>query len=143
MARTFRRARQMHPIAELNITNLVDLGFTLLIIFMIATPLINQEQTLPVNLPVESVSDQTKPDPNDKTEIITIKADGSVVLGSRPLTLSQLPRELATLAAQARQPVTIHLRLDAQSTAQQFVAVMELLKKNRLFKISVDTQTTR
>jgi biopolymer transport protein TolR len=142
MARTFRRARQMHPIADLNVTNLVDLGFTLLIIFMIATPLINQEQTLPVNLPVESVSDQTRPDPNDKTESITIKADGSVVLGSRPLTLSQLSRELATLAAQARQPV-IHLRLDAKATAQQFVAVMDLLKQNRLAKISFDTQTAR
>ena len=40
MARTFRRQRQLNPVAELNITNLVDLGFTLLIIFMIATPLI-------------------------------------------------------------------------------------------------------
>ncbi len=142
MARTFRRARQMHPIAELNITNLVDLGFTLLIIFMIATPLINQEQTLPVNLPVESASTQPKPDPNDPTETITIKADGTVVLGSRPLTQSQLSRELATLATQARQPV-IHLRLDAKATAQQFVAVMDELKKNRLSKISFDTQTTR
>jgi biopolymer transport protein TolR len=142
MARTFRRARQMHPIADLNITNLVDLGFTLLIIFMIATPLINQEQTLPVNLPVESVSAQSKPDPNDKTETITIKADGTVVLGSRPLTLSQLARELVPLAAQARQPV-IHLRLDAKATAQQFVAVMDELKKNRLSKISFDTQTAR
>ena len=31
MARTFRTKRQTHPIAELNVTNLIDLGFMLLI----------------------------------------------------------------------------------------------------------------
>ena len=53
MARTFRRQRQTAPISDLNLTNLIDLGFTLLIIFMIATPLINQEQAIRVNLPNE------------------------------------------------------------------------------------------
>ena len=35
MARNFRRHRVSHPIADLNVTNLIDLGFMLLIIFMI------------------------------------------------------------------------------------------------------------
>lgn len=56
MARTFKRPRAMQPLSELNVTNLIDVAFTLLIIFMIATPLIQQEQTIPVNLPVESKS---------------------------------------------------------------------------------------
>src|SRR5574344_1032534 len=60
MARTFRRQRQSHPISELNVTNLIDLGFTLLIIFMIATPLINQEQTMPMQLPITSKSPSQK-----------------------------------------------------------------------------------
>lgn len=34
---------------ELNVTPLMDLAFSLLIIFMISTPLL--EQTIPVNLP--------------------------------------------------------------------------------------------
>ena len=34
MARTFRQRRQMHAVAELNVTNLLDLAFVLLIIFM-------------------------------------------------------------------------------------------------------------
>ena len=43
MARTFRRHRQMHALSELNVTNLLDLAFVLLIIFMISAPLLNQE----------------------------------------------------------------------------------------------------
>ena len=74
MARNFRRDRKSAPISELNVTNLIDLGFTLLIIFMIATPLINQEQTIPVDLPKESPSQQQQPDPDTQFETITIRA---------------------------------------------------------------------
>ena len=140
MARTFRRKHAQHPISELNVTNLIDLGFTLLIIFMIATPLINQEQTLPVNLPVESKSIQTKPDPDDKFESITIRANGGINLGGRELSPGQLTRELASFASQPKPPV-FRIRMDAKTTAQQFISVMDELKKQRLFKITFDTQT--
>jgi len=139
MARTFRRKQTQHPISELNVTNLIDLGFTLLIIFMIATPLIQQEQTLPVDLPVAAKNAQTRPDPKDKFESITVRADGSYALGDRTLTLPQLSRELARFAAQPKPPV-FRLRCDAKSTAQQFVSVMSELQKNNLSRISWDTK---
>lgn len=142
MARNFRRQRNSgQPIADLNVTNLIDLGFMLLIIFMVATPLIQQEQTLPVTLPIESPSAQTKPDPRDKFESITIRADGTYALAGRSLTLTQLGRELVRFAAQAHPPV-FRLRIDAQATAQQFISVMDELKKNNLSKITFDTQTS-
>jgi biopolymer transport protein ExbD len=131
----------MHPIAELNVTNLIDLGFTLLIIFMIATPLINQEQTIPVNLPVVSKSPQTKPDPDQKFESISIKADGSIVLGSQPMTVAQLSAELAKFAAQPKPPV-FRLRWDAKANGQQIASVWSELEKNKLSKVSIDTQTS-
>lgn len=143
MARNFRRHRSAtaHPIADLNVTNLIDLGFMLLIIFMVATPLIQQEQTLPVNLPIESPSTQSKPDPRDKFESITIRADGTYALAGRSMTLAQLTREFSRFAAQTRPPI-IRLRLDAKASAQQFISVMDELKKNNLSKITFDTQTS-
>jgi biopolymer transport protein ExbD len=140
MARSFRRKHTQHPIADLNVTNLIDLGFMLLIIFMVVATVSKQEQTLPVNLPVESKSIQTKPDPDDKFESITIKPDGSCVLGGRTVSMGQLARELAVFAAQPKPPV-FRIRMDAKTTAQQFVSVMDELKKNNLFKITFDTQT--
>ncbi len=142
MARSFRRKHASHPIADLNITNLVDLGFMLLIIFMIATPLIQQEQKIPVDLPVESVSPQQKPDPRERHESITVQADGRVMLGDRPFSLRQLVPELARFAAEPKPPV-IHLRLDSKATAQQFVSVMDELKKHNLTRIAFDTQIAR
>ncbi len=142
MARTFRRQRQSAPISELNLTNLIDLGFTLLIIFMIATPLINMEQTIPVNLPVESMSPQAQPDPETRFENITVRADGSYVLGTTPLTLAQLAAELARFAAEANPPV-FRLRIDAAATGQHFISVMDELKKHNLTKFTLDTQIPR
>jgi biopolymer transport protein ExbD len=141
MARTFRRQRQSHPISELNVTNLIDLGFTLLIIFMIATPMLQQEQTIPMSLPIQSTSKQDKPDPDTKFESIIIKADGTFALGARPMSLVQLGRELDRIARLPKPPV-IRLRIEPKATAQGFVTVMDELKKRGLGKITIDTQTS-
>jgi biopolymer transport protein TolR len=142
MARTFRRKRSVQPIAELNVTNLIDVAFTLLIVFMIATPLIQQEQTIPVDLPVQSIMPQPKADPKERFEYITVQPDGGVLLGERPLTLHQLTVELDRLAAEPQPPV-FRLRFDAKASAQHFVSVMDELQKRNLTKISFDTQTGR
>jgi biopolymer transport protein TolR len=139
MARTFKRQRTAQAISELNVTNLIDVAFTLLIIFMIATPLINQEQTLPVNLPIESVREQPAADPRDRFETLTIRADGKVELGGREMTLEALSPILAGFAAEAKPPV-IRLRMDAKATAQHYVSVMAELERQKISRLSIDYQ---
>ena len=138
MARNFRRHRTSNPISDLNVTNLIDLGFMLLIIFMVVA-VSTQEQTIPIKLPVESKSVQTKPDPDDKFESITIRADGTVNLSGRVVTIAQLARDLTTFAGQPKPPV-FRIRMDATTTAQQFVTVMDELKKKNLLRVMLDTQ---
>ena len=123
-------------------TNLIDLGFTLLIIFMIATPLINQEQTVPVNLPQESRSPQQPVDPDVVFQTVTVRADGSFLLGTRPMNRAQLAQEFAAFAAQPNQPV-VRVRVDADATAQHYIVVFDELKKANLSKLSMDTQVAR
>ncbi len=145
MARTFRRHRQMHALSELNVTNLLDLAFVLLIIFMIATPLINQEQTLPVNLPVESMSQQTPPDKDTKFVSVTVRADGTYLIdadGNRPVSVRELPGRLKALAVSGpagKQPV-IRIRADATVPYQKIITLMDELKKAGLGRVSFDTQ---
>ncbi len=139
MARTFRRPRQTAPISDLNVTNLIDLGFTLLIIFMIATPLINQEQTVPMDLPIESKSTQATPPPDTVFEQIVIHADGTVQVGDSVVPMTQLTGALARFALQPKPPV-FRIRMEAKATAQHFISVMDALKQNNLSKVSFDTQ---
>ncbi len=140
MARTFRRKQTQHPISELNVTNLIDLGFTLLIIFMIATTVTHEEQKVSLNLPIESKRTQAKPDPSDRFETIVVKADGSYSIGGRKLTLAQLSRELASFAGQPKPPV-FRIESDATATMQQFVTLTEVLARHNLSRIAVITQT--
>jgi biopolymer transport protein TolR len=142
MARNFRRKQTAHPIADLNVTNLIDLGFMLLIIFMVATPLMQQEQKVAVDLPFESATPQTKPDPNDRFETITVQADGAVLLDGRPFTIRQLSVELARFAAEPKPPV-IQLRCDAKATMQHIITVMDELRKHDLTKVAFPTQVER
>jgi biopolymer transport protein TolR len=140
MARTFRRKTSQHPISELNVTNLIDLGFTLLIIFMIATTVTHEEQKVSLNLPVESKRPQPKADPADRFETITVKADGSYSIAGRKLSLPQLSRELASFASQAKPPV-FRIESDATATMQQFVTLTDALARHNLSRIAIITQT--
>lgn len=141
MARTFRRQRQAHPIAELNVTNLIDLGFTLLIIFMIATPLINQEQTIPVNLPVESKSQQIKADKSTRFVSVSIDLKGNFFIDNAAVSTRELSLRLKTLASEAKPPV-IRIRADGNVPYQKVISLIDELKKANLTKITFDTQTT-
>lgn len=137
MARTFRRPRQSHPISELNVTNLIDLAFTLLIIFMTATPLITQEQTVPVNLPVEAKSEQSQPDKNTKFVALTIDAKGITYIDNTPVNSSDLALRLRGYDVKN---TVIRIRAEGNVQYQKIITLMEEVKKSGLNRISFDTQ---
>jgi biopolymer transport protein TolR len=144
MARNFRRQRSAHPIADLNVTNLIDLGFMLLIIFMVATPLIQQEQTIPVKLPAESKSPQTKPNKDTKFHSVSIDAAGRFYLDSDPtaLNLTTLKSRLSGYGAAKDKPV-IRIRGDESVPYGKIIQVMDELKKLDLTSVTFDTQSGR
>ncbi len=138
MAKIFRRPRHLHPVAELNVTNMVDLGFTLLIIFMITTPLIQQEQTIPLNLPGESKKPQVPPESDFQT--VAIDQSGKLYVGSRLVSFAELSRALTEFAARPKPPI-IRIRADMSLQYQQVVRVMDELTKRGLTRISLDTES--
>lgn len=136
MARVFRRHRQTAAFSELNVTNLIDLGFTLLIIFMITTPLV--EQTIQVDLPVEAAKDQEIKEP-PKTEVIGIDARGQIFWGDRAVGKEELASLLDSAAARPVQPV-ISLRADKSLDYQAVIDVLSLIENAGLSKLNIDTQ---
>ncbi len=139
MARTFRRHRQSHPIADLNVTNMIDLGFTLLIIFMTATVVSNQEQTIPVDLPGQSKTEQQKPEKDVKFVSVAIDNHGAYYIDGANVSWNRLRDKLRELGQQPKPPV-IRIRGDAKVVYEKIIALMDELHKNNLSKISFDTQ---
>jgi biopolymer transport protein TolR len=76
--------------SEINVTPLVDVCLVLLIIFMVVTPML--QKGVPVNLPVTEEPERT-PD-TEKQLQISVKADGSVYLGSTVVRKEQVQSEL-------------------------------------------------
>lgn len=141
MARNFRRKQAAHPIADLNVTNLIDLGFILLVIFMIATPLIQQEQTIPVKLPVVSKTPQTKVDKDDRFIAVGVDAKGYYVENQlRPVTLAELRSRLRGYALESKPPV-IRIKGDASIPYQRVAELFNEVQKAGLTRFTIDSQT--
>ena len=79
--------------SEINVTPLVDVCLVLLIIFMVVTPML--QKGVPVNLPVTEEPEKT-PD-TEKQLQISVKADGSVYLGSTVVRKEQVQTELENI----------------------------------------------
>jgi biopolymer transport protein ExbD len=138
MARNFRRQHAAHPIAELNVTNMIDLGFTLLIIFMTATAVSNQEQSININLPAHSKTPIPQPD-KDKFVTVAIDNKGAYYIDGASVSWNRLSERLHDLGLSSKPPV-VRIRGDAKVVYEKIVALMDELHKNNLSRISFDTQ---
>src|SRR5258708_20839590 len=76
--------------SDINVTPLVDVCLVLLIIFMVVTPML--QKGVPVNIPVTEEPEKT-PD-TEKQLQISVKADGTVYLGSTVVRKEQVQSEL-------------------------------------------------
>ena len=142
MARTFRRPRSQHPISDLNVTNLIDLAFTLLIVFMLATTFSKQEeQKIPVDLPSQSKTLQAKPDPKTKVMIVGVKGNGEFFIDNNPVSIAEMHLQLQREGKLSLedQPV-IEVRADKNIPYQKVIEIMDEVQQANLTKFSFDTQ---
>jgi biopolymer transport protein TolR len=88
-------ARADLPInAEINVTSLVDVAFTLLVIFIITAPIL--QGGIEVAVPRAEVQALTA---QDKPFFITIRADGRIFMEETEVTLDELANSLPQLLA--------------------------------------------
>ena len=105
MARDFKRANKLAVISDLNVTPLIDLAFSLLIIFMITTPVIEQYNR--VDLPEQQSADTQAP-PEKKDKFITIDAEGVYHWGNDPIGETELGAKLDEIMTATGEQPTIH-----------------------------------
>jgi biopolymer transport protein TolR len=87
----FRR-RRYTPIADINVTPLVDVMLVLLIIFMITAPLL--QVGVPVDLPKTSAQQVGG---KDEPLVVSVNAKGEVFLGETPYAVAELAAKLKAI----------------------------------------------
>ena len=137
MARDFKRPNKLAVISDLNVTPLIDLAFSLLIIFMITTPVIEQYNR--IDLPTQN-SDNNQNPPEKEDKFITIDAKGNCNWGQDAVSKNELEGLLDQVAQDSGDQPTIHLRGDRVLPYQKIMDVINMLKSRNLTKLSLDTK---
>ena len=129
------RSLQVPVYDQINLTNLIDTLFFLLIIFMITAPLL--EYSVDVT-PPEMNADPIKPDNDSK--IINIKADGSIVYDSRTVTEAELQVIMSRIEQQNGRDTAIFLRGDKDLRYGTVMNVMKLIRKSGFRNVNLVMQ---
>ncbi len=123
-------------IAEINITPFTDVILVLLIIFMIATPLISQNN-IEVKLPKASSKD-TLTDPKPVT--ITITSEGIVYFENKVQTIKELKQRISVLLGKDKD-LQVVLAADQRCRFQEIVRVMDMLKESGVKSLNIATKS--
>lgn len=130
------RGGRRAPMADINVTPLVDVMLVLLIIFMVTAPLL--VTGVPVELP-ESRANAL--DQKDEPIEIAIDKDGVTFIDGTEVGPSDLPARLEEIAAaqDAKTPRQIMLRGDTTISYGQMMRVMGELNRAGLNSVSLVT----
>src|SRR5258708_24736693 len=133
MAATIRKGRRA-PIVDINMIPLIDVSLVLLIIFMVMTPFLVQQQVR-VNLP-QSVSSNEAP---DRPIVITIQKNGEMTLNGTAVASSALESSLKSLLGK-NQDRAVMIQADRDLALQQVVTVMDIAKRLQVVKLGISVQ---
>lgn len=128
------------PMADINVTPLVDVMLVLLIIFMVTAPLLTAG--VPVNLPesrAKALDQEVKP------VQIAIDAEGKIFVDNEAVADEALPARLATIAGKLGadgKPAPVYLRADEALAYGKPMKVMGELNRAGLNRVSLLTNSS-
>jgi len=133
-----RRGRGRTPMAEINVTPLVDVMLVLLIIFMVTAPLL--KAAVPVELP-DSRAKALSEEPRQVT--LTLTRDGALFLDDGPVAPGELADRLAALPpGPDGKPPLVTLRADKALDYGRVMEVMGELNHAGFNSISLVTNSS-
>ncbi|MDH7974325.1 protein TolR [Sphingomonas sp. AR_OL41] len=124
------------PMADINVTPLVDVMLVLLIIFMVTAPL------LTAGVPVELPDSKAKPLDQDQQPVeISLDRDGKIYVDKLAVSDSTLPDMLTQVAAKQQdgKPPQIFLRADRHLDYGKVMRVMGELNRAGLNRVALVT----
>lgn len=136
MKRHLRRRRQL-PKAEINITNLVDVTMTLLVVFMIVAPLLHQG--LEIQLPEARVAEELRSD--DQVILVECSRDGLVQINRKEILPNDLEQNLRDLIDRTGL-LPVQVRADKDLAFGSIVSLWGEIKAAGVDSISVELVKT-
>jgi len=113
------------PVADINVTPMVDVMLVMLIIFMVITPMLNKGVTVEMAKAKNPIPMQAE----DKSDAITIAVtrDGRTYLNTTQMPPEDLPPKVKDLLT-GRLDRTVFIRADARARYEKVVDVVDNLR---------------
>lgn len=126
--------REEHePMAEMNVTPLVDVMLVLLVIFIVTAPLI-VPRAIQINLPKAGGS-ALAPEPS--TQVLLVQADGKLQYKNQPVSDVELAAQLQADKTNAQMQLQLHA--DESVPYGRIAQVMALVQASGVSKLSFVT----
>ena len=132
-----RNRHRRAPMAEINVTPMVDVMLVLLIIFMVTAPLL--VAGVPVNLPDSRAKSL---DQGEKPIQISLDSSGGLFIDDEATTMTGLPARLSAVAARGVDGPQIYLRADTKLDYGAVMRVMGELNRAGLNRVALVTTSS-
>lgn len=119
------------PLAEINVTPMVDVMLVLLVIFMVAAPLLTV--SVPINLPKSSAAQVAEP---PQPLIVSINAKGETFIGDNRVAGDDLKAQLADLARTDPTRI-VYVRGDREIPYGSLMDLLDLVNHAGFAKVSL------
>jgi biopolymer transport protein ExbD len=125
------------PMADINVTPLVDVMLVLLIIFMITAPMLSHK--IKIDLPQPTNNPNPPPPPPDPIRL-SVQANGQLMWNGEPITEEALRAQLAVYGVKPlEQQPELDIRADKQTKYQLVATVMADAKNAGMGKIGFES----
>jgi biopolymer transport protein TolR len=118
------------PLAEINVTPLVDVMLVLLIIFMVTAPML--AAGIKVNLPSAKTAEPLEA---KEPVVVVVAKDGAVSVGKDPVSRDELAAKVKARLGESNG--VVQLRGDRQASYGDVVSVMDDLAANGVTRIAI------
>jgi biopolymer transport protein ExbD len=124
------------PLAEINVTPMVDVMLVLLVIFMVTAPLLTVG--VPLDLPKTKAAAITEPKP---PVILSLNRAGEVFIGDERIDPNTLESRLADLAAEDSTRI-VYVRGDKTISYAQLMDALGMVNRAGFAKVSLVAEAT-
>ena len=133
----FKKARESHPVSDINVTPMVDVMLVLLIIFMVITPLLSKG----IQVNMVKTKNPIPMQAADKSDaiLVAVTRDGRTYLNSTQMQSDDLAPKVKDLLTN-RLDKTVFIRADQRAKYEKVVTVVDNLRAAGVDQVGLLTE---